>query len=128
MALVALDFIFKDVFCMHQLGVFVLFQPFSFPMALITVFFGDFSISQDSVAVTFVTGESFIEDKSMVEPRPFTVDKSAFGVAMRTIIYLRIILTFLKVTDETTAFGNSDMFSLDDLRMTAGTLKALPPF
>jgi hypothetical protein len=64
---VAFDFIFEDVLCMHQIGVFVLFQPLSFPVAFITVFSWNFSISYNRIAVAFVTGELFFENKRVVE-------------------------------------------------------------
>jgi len=47
---------------------------------------------------------------------------------MGTIIYLGIVLTFLEMTDKTGAFGDCDVLSLDDLRVTACALKAFSPF
>jgi len=78
--------------------------------------------------VAFITGETFIEDKGVIEARRFTVDQGVFYVAMGTIIYLRIVLAFLEMTDKTGAFGDCDVFSLDDLRVTACALKAFSPF
>ncbi len=40
---------------------------------------------------------------------------------------LRIMLAFFEVTDKTGAVGYGDVFSLDDLRMTAGAAKLLAP-
>jgi len=67
MTLVAFDLVLIDMFCMHQISVVILFQPFPFPVALVTIFSWDFSITKDCVAVAFVTGESVIENKGMVE-------------------------------------------------------------
>jgi len=122
MALVAFDLVFIDMFCVHQISVFILFEPFCFPVALVTVFLRNFSISYDSVAVAFITGETVIENERVIESSGLIVYQSFFCVAMRTIIYLGIMLTLLKMADKTCAFSDSDMLSLDDLRVTACTL------
>jgi hypothetical protein len=97
-------------------------------VALVTVFPGDFPISDDSTAMTFITGEAVIEYKSVVESYGFIIHKSFFGVAMGAIIYLRIMLAFLEMTDEAGALCDRDVFSLDDLGVTARALKTFPPF
>jgi hypothetical protein len=96
-------------------------------VALETIFPGDFSISYDSIAVAFVTGEAIIENERVVESRLFIVDKSVFGMAMGTLINLGIVFTLFKVTDETGTFSDRYVFSLDDLRVAARTLKEFSP-
>jgi hypothetical protein len=96
-------------------------------VALETIFPGDFSISYDSIAVAFVTGEAIIENERVVESRLFIVDKSVFGMAVGTLINLGIVFTLFKVTDETGTFSDRYVFSLDDLRVAARTLKEFSP-
>jgi len=47
---------------------------------------------------------------------------------MVAVIDLRVMLTFFEVTDETGTLGDSDVFSLNDLGMTACALELFPSF
>jgi hypothetical protein len=127
-ALVALNLILVYMFCVHEIRIVILLQSFPFPMALITVFPGDFSISNDCIAVTFVASEISIENKGVVESCGFAIDQSFFCVAMGAIVNLGIVCTYLEMADETGAFGNGNVLSLDYLGVTACALKAFSPF
>jgi len=66
MALVAFDFMGIDMGRMHEVCVVVLIQSVCFPMTFKTVFSWDFSISDNCVAVAFVTCETTIKDDRVV--------------------------------------------------------------
>jgi hypothetical protein len=116
------------MFGVHEIRIVILLQSFPFPVALVTVFPGDFSISNDSIAVTFVASEIIFKNKGVVESCGFAIDESFFCVAMGAIIYLWIVCTLLEMTDETGALGHRNVFSLDYLGVTACALKAFAPF
>jgi hypothetical protein len=61
-ALVTFNLVFGDMFCMHQIRVIIFIESLSFPVAFVTIFPGDFSISNDSIAMTFITGKSAIKN------------------------------------------------------------------
>jgi len=105
-----------------------LLKPILLPVALVTVFSRNFSITKDSVGVAFVTGETVIENKRVIESCVFIVDKGVFCMAMGTIIYLGIVLAFFEMADEAGAFSDRDVLSLNDLGVAACALEAFPPF
>jgi len=49
-------------------------------------------------------------------------------VAVAAVIDLGVMLTFFEMTDETGALGDSDVITLNDLRVTACALKLFPSF
>jgi hypothetical protein len=55
MALVAFNFVGIDMGRMHEVSIVVLIQPVCFPVTFEAVFPGDFSVSDDCMAVAFVT-------------------------------------------------------------------------
>ena len=66
MALVALNFVRKNMGRMHEVSIVEFFQPVCFPMTFVTIFSGDFSVSDDGVAVALVAIESVFKNKGMV--------------------------------------------------------------
>jgi len=121
-ALVAFDFIFGNMFGVHQVCVFVLFQSLPFPMALIAIFSWDFTIAYDGVAVAFITGKTVVKHHRMVITRCRLVGESFFVMTVSAVIDLREMLAFFEMTDEAGAFGHRNVFTLDNLRMTACAL------
>jgi hypothetical protein len=65
-ALVAFDFVLRDMFCVHQIGVFVFFQSFPFSVALVTILPRDLPIAENGVAVTFIARKTVCEDQGVV--------------------------------------------------------------
>jgi hypothetical protein len=66
MTLIAFDFMGSDMLNMHEVCVIVFFQPISFPVAFVTVFSGNFSISDYGLAVAFVTFKAIVKYKRMI--------------------------------------------------------------
>ena len=64
--LVALDFIFGNMFGVHQVCVIEFVQSFPFPMAFVAVFLWNLPISYDSVAVALVTGKTIVKHHGMI--------------------------------------------------------------
>jgi hypothetical protein len=128
MALVAFDFVVVDMFRMHEICVVILIQSFSFPVAFVTIFPWDFTVSENGVAVAFVTREAFVKDQAVVIPGRLGAHKGFLCVAVAAGIDLGIMLTFFEMTDETGTLGNSDVFTLNDLGMAACALKLFPSF
>ena len=128
MALVALNFIFGNVFFMHEVGISILVEALRLHMAFEAVFSGDGSISHNGVAVAFVAGIPVVEYKRVVIPGCGFRSELGFMVAVRAFVDLRIVLTFLKMADEAAAFCDCNVFPLNDLRVAAGALKFFSSF
>jgi hypothetical protein len=128
MTLITFDFVLEDVLCVHQVGVIIFFQPFSFSMTLVTILPRNFAISEDCVAVAFVAGKSIIEDQGMIITGRHLAHEGFLCVAVAAIIDLRIVFAFFKVTDKTGALRDSDMLSLHDLGVTTCALELFSPF
>jgi hypothetical protein len=102
-----------------MVSILVLVQPVSLPVAFITIFSGNHSVSEDDSAVAFITTVLVTENGHMIISRCFFRDKIFLCVAVVTFSYIGIVFTFFKMTDKTTAFRDGNVFSLDDLRMAA---------
>lgn len=127
MAEVAFDFVRRDMRGMHKVCILVFIQTVSLPVAFVTVFSGHLSVTDDGLAVAFVTREAAFEDQRVVKPGYFFGSQIFFVVTMRTIGDSGVVFAFFKMADETGAFSYGDMLSLHDLRMTARASEAFPP-
>jgi hypothetical protein len=126
--LIALDFVFVNMHRVHEVCVPIFIESFSFSVAFVAVFSRDFTVSQNGVAVALVTREAIIEDQGVVIARGFGAHKSVLRVTVVAVIDLRIMLAFFEMTDETGALSDRDVFSLNDLRVTACALELFSSF
>jgi hypothetical protein len=115
MALVAIDFVLVDMFCVHEVGVIVFFQSFLFPVAFVAVLPRDFTITEYRVAMTFIASKSVVKDQCMIITGRLGAYEGFFGMTVIAAVDLGIILAFLEVTDKTGTFRDIDVFALDDL-------------
>ncbi len=128
MTLVAFDFVLENMHRVHEVCVLIFIEPLLFPVAFVTVLPWDFPISKNGVAVAFVTREAIVKNQGVVITRRLGAHKGFLCVAVVAVIDLRIMLAFFEMTDETGALGDSDVFSLHDLRVTASALELFPSF
>jgi hypothetical protein len=112
----------------HEICVLIFIEPLLFPVAFVTVLPWDFPISKNGVAVAFVTREAIVKYQDVVIARRLGPHKGFLRVTMITVIDLGIMLTFFEMTDETGTLGDCDVFSLNDLRVTACALKLFSSF
>ena len=127
-ALIALDFILVDMLGMHQIRVVEFFKSVLLPMAFVTVFPGDFTVPENGVAVAFVARKTFVEHHRVVIPWRLFSGQGIFGMTMIAVIDLGIVFAFFEMADEAGALSDGDVFSLDDLGMTACALKLFSSF
>jgi len=127
-ALIAFNLMGGNMGGMHEVRVIEFVEPVHFPMAFITVFSGDFTIADDSLAVAFVAFKSVVKNRGVIKPGSFFGNQFFFMMAVVTFPYIRIMITFLKVTDKAGAFCNSNMLPLNNLGMTARAAELLPSF
>jgi hypothetical protein len=127
-ALIAFDFTLVDMLGMHQICVVEFFKPVLLPVAFVTVFPGDFTVPENGVAVTFVARKTVIEHHCMVIPWRLSSDQGFFCMTMIAVIDLRVMFAFLEMADEAGTLGDGDVFSLNDLGMTACALKLFSSF
>jgi hypothetical protein len=113
---------------MHEVCIFVFIESISFPMTFVAVFSRNLTITEDGVAVTFVASETAVVNKGVIKSGSLFRNQFFFMMTMITFSYIRIMITFLKVTDKTGAFGNSNMLPLNNLGMTARAPELLPSF
>ena len=125
MTLIAFDLMRVNMSQVHEVCIVVFSQPLCFHVALEAVFSRNLAVSKDGVAVAFVAFEPAVKHQRMVVSGGFLRNKILAAVAVCAFADFRIMLAFLEVTDETGAVGHGDVFSLDDLRMTAGAAKLL---
>ncbi len=71
MTLITFDFVGGNMRIMQEISIFVFIESVRFPVAFITVFSRDFSISDDGVAVTFIALKTICKHNRMIEPRSF---------------------------------------------------------
>jgi hypothetical protein len=127
MAEVAIDFALSDVLIVHQIGVIVLLEAFLFHMTPVAVLPWHIPVAHNGVAVAFVARIAVIEDEGMIVPRRFFGGELFPVVAVGAVVDLRIVVTFLEMTDEAAAFGHRDVFSLNDLGVAARALEFFSP-
>jgi hypothetical protein len=127
-ALVALNFVRKNMGGMHEVGIIEFFQPVRFPVAFVTIFPWDIPVSDYGVTVALVAFESVFKYKGMVVSGSIFRGKTFLAVAVGALADLRIMLALLEVADKTGAVGHSDVLALDDLGMAARAAEAFAPF
>jgi hypothetical protein len=108
---------------MHEVCVVVFIQSFLFSVTFVTILTRDFAITENGVAVAFITGKPVIEDQSVVISGGKGSHKVFFRVTVAAVIDLGIVLAFFEMTDETGTFRDRDVFTLYDLRVTTGALE-----
>jgi hypothetical protein len=64
---VAFDFVGEDMGRVHEVGFFILVQPFGFPMALEAIFARHISVADDSLAMAFVAAQTSLINQSVVK-------------------------------------------------------------
>jgi hypothetical protein len=69
MALVAFDFVFKNMLCMHEVCVIIFFQSLPFSVAFVTILSRDLTIPKNGIAVALVTGKAIFEDQGVIITR-----------------------------------------------------------
>jgi hypothetical protein len=126
--LVALDFVHEDMGRMHQVSIAVLFEPVSLPVALVAVLPGDCSIAHDDIAVTFVTCKLLFKYQRVVIPGDLFTNQVFFSMAVSAFGNTGIKFALFEMTYETGAFRDSDVLTLNNLRMTACALELLSAF
>ncbi|MDH5385320.1 MAG: hypothetical protein OEY18_11485 [Candidatus Aminicenantes bacterium] len=128
MALITFYFAFMNMPGMHEICIIIFLKSLLFPVAFVTVLPGDFTISNNGIAVAFVTGETVIKHQGVVITKRSFPNQCLFSVTVVTVVDLRIMLTLLEMTNKARTFGNGDVFSLDNLGMAACALKLFSSF
>lgn len=127
-ALITFYFVFINMSGMQEICIIISLKSLLFPVAFVTVLPGDFTISNNGIAVAFVTGETVIKHQGVVITRRSFPNQHLFSVTVVTVVDLWIVLTLLEMTNKARTFGDGDVFSLDNLGMTACALKPFSSF
>jgi hypothetical protein len=97
-------------------------------VAFVAVFPGHFTVAEDDLAMAFVAAEIFFENDRVVEARCFSRYQILLRVTMGAAADLRIMFALLKMANKTRRLRDSDVLSLDDLRVAARAAEFLSPF
>ena len=135
MAIRAFDLMIGHVILVHQLrGIFGA-QEHRIVMTLDTLPFRDMAVSFDHVEMALFAGHTSFDIFPMIETPAFDIDvalrlKVAGGTTpngTRNALLFRFGACFKIVTDETVRLVNSEVHSLDDLRVAGGTSQLHSP-
>jgi hypothetical protein len=128
MALIAFDLILVNMLGMHEVCVLIFVQSLPFSVAFVAVFPGDFAISDNGIAVAFVTGKSIGENQGVIVTRGLGTNEGFLRMTVTAVIDLGILIAFFEMTDKTGTLRDRYMFALNDLRMTARALELFSSF
>jgi len=125
MALVAFDFMGRDVGGMNEVCFFITVKPVLFPVAFITIFPWHNAVTKGDLNMAALAGEIILESYLMVIAG-FVLQEVFWLVAMITISDSGIMLALLKVANKTGTFSNRNMFPLNNLGVATRATELFP--